>query len=162
MASIERGLGAKRVHAKSTVSMHVSKGLEQGQACAHVRSRATHIARRAANAMQSGLRRPRPLCAPCSSVTKKMKMYSPSRRRQTQRVPCKLARDASLDGRTRGSRAVRKCQSLINYGETEDPAKMTYSRLDLIERCLLDTTPRAKSQRVDRSTAPYKACEACA
>ena len=31
MASIERGLGAKRVHAKSTVSMHVSKGLEQGQ-----------------------------------------------------------------------------------------------------------------------------------
>ena len=39
MASIERGLGAKRVHAKSTVSMHVSKGLEQGQVCARVRSR---------------------------------------------------------------------------------------------------------------------------
>ena len=52
MASIERGLGAKRVHAKSTVSMHVSKGLEQGQVCARVRvrSRATHVAQRAANA----------------------------------------------------------------------------------------------------------------
>ena len=51
---------------------------------------------------------------------------------------------------------MRKCQSLINYGETEDPAKTTYSRLDLIERCLLDTTPRAKSQRVDRSTAVHE------
>ena len=51
---------------------------------------------------------------------------------------------------------MRKCQSLINYGEIEDPAKMTYSILDLIERCLLDTTPRAKSQRVDRCTAVHE------
>ena len=36
------------------------------------------------------------------------------------------------------------------------PPKMTYSILDLIERCLLDTTPRAKSQRVDRSTAVHE------
>ena len=36
-----------------------------------------------------------------------------------------------------------KCQSLLNYGESEDAAKMTYSRLDLIERGLGAVTPSA-------------------
>jgi hypothetical protein len=36
-----------------------------------------------------------------------------------------------------------KCQSLLNYGESEDPAKMTYSRLDLIERGLGAVTTSA-------------------
>ena len=39
-----------------------------------------------------------------------------------------------------------KCQSLLNYGESEDPAKMTYSKLDLIKRGLCATTPSAKMQ----------------
>ena len=39
-----------------------------------------------------------------------------------------------------------KCQSLLNYGESEDPAKMTYSELDLIKRGLCATTPSAKLQ----------------
>ena len=29
---------------------------------------------------------------------------------------------------------VRKCQDLLNYGESEDPAKMTDSKMALIER----------------------------
>ena len=41
---------------------------------------------------------------------------------------------------------VRTCKrhSLINYGEIEDPAKMTYSILDLIKRGLRAKTPSAK------------------
>ena len=38
-----------------------------------------------------------------------------------------------------------KCQSLLNYGESEDPVKMTYSIMDLIERGLRATTLSAKS-----------------
>ena len=37
-----------------------------------------------------------------------------------------------------------KCQSLLNYGESEDPAKMTYSILDLVKRGVVATTPSAK------------------
>ena len=39
---------------------------------------------------------------------------------------------------------VRKCQSLINYGEIEDPAKMAYSKMALVKRGLRATTASAK------------------
>ena len=39
---------------------------------------------------------------------------------------------------------MRKCQSLINYGEIEDPAKMAYSKMALVKRGLRATTASAK------------------
>jgi hypothetical protein len=41
---------------------------------------------------------------------------------------------------------VRKCHSIVNHGEIEDPAKMTYSILDLIKRGLCAKTLDAKPQ----------------
>ena len=41
---------------------------------------------------------------------------------------------------------VRKCHSLVNYGDIEDTAKMTYSILDLIKRGLCAKTLDAKPQ----------------
>ena len=41
---------------------------------------------------------------------------------------------------------VRKCQSLINYGETEDAAKMTYSKMALIKRGPSSRQPNAKAR----------------
>ena len=38
------------------------------------------------------------------------------------------------------------CQSLLNYGESEDPAKMTYSKMALIKRDLLATAASEKSR----------------
>ena len=38
---------------------------------------------------------------------------------------------------------MRKCQSLINYGEIEDPAKMAYSKMTLVKRGLRATTASA-------------------
>ena len=51
-----------------------------------------------------------------------------------------------MSARYREEGRVRKCQGLLNYGESEDAAKMTYSRLDLFERGLLATTPSEKLQ----------------
>ena len=39
---------------------------------------------------------------------------------------------------------VRKCQDLLNYGESEDPAKMTDSKMALIERGPSSRQPNAK------------------
>ena len=51
MALYKRGLGAKQVHAKSKVSMHVGKGLEHGKMYATERvERHVRSAQRAANA----------------------------------------------------------------------------------------------------------------
>ena len=55
LAFVERGLGAKRMHANSTVSMHVSKGLEQGQACSQCVSQQSDTYSGAANAERAAV-----------------------------------------------------------------------------------------------------------
>ena len=48
---------------------------------------------------------------------------------------------------------VRKCQSLVNYGETEDAAKMKYSKMALIKRGPSSRQPNAKARMWSVSTA---------
>ena len=53
---------------------------------------------------------------------------------------------------------MRKCQSLIDYGEIEDPAKMAYSKMALVKRGLRATTASAKIAVGDWSMALCCAC----
>ena len=90
MALHKRDLGVKHAHANSTVSTHVSKGLEPGQAFARVRSRARHIAQRAAKrrAGRGGRGRSVHLAAPENNEDEVVVARLKER-------PCSLAWDAS-------------------------------------------------------------------
>ena len=73
--------------------MHVSKGLEQGQACARVCSRATHVAGQHMRTGGGGRGRSAHLAAP----EKNEEVVVVARLKER---PCLLAWDASLHGRT--------------------------------------------------------------
>ena len=75
MALNKRSLGVKRTHAKGTVSMHVSKGLDPGGKHAHVYSMQqsdTRSAQRAANAERAAAAAA--VVRTLQLLTKKMKM----------------------------------------------------------------------------------------
>ena len=78
MAFVERGLGAKRAQAVSTVSMHFSKVMARASSKhAHVhvyavRSRATHVAERAAHTERAAAAKA--VVRTLQRLTKKMKM----------------------------------------------------------------------------------------
>jgi hypothetical protein len=87
--------------------------------------------------MQSGLRRSRPLCALDEDIDEVVLVAKLKERHASvhRMQACMGAHEKEQ---------VRKCQSLLSYGESEDPAKMTDSKMALIERGPSSRQPNAK------------------
>ena len=133
MALVERGLGAKRAHAKSQSAQKVENAALMAMVCV-MRVRLMRV--------EGSMRQAYPLVASVTELIVGLR-----KRESNQPRPGVAPGDPQheAEGWTWCPRGLREyAQQVLLYGK--DPAKMTYSRMDLIKRGLFATAASAKSQ----------------